>query len=239
MFASRPYALGMTGILDSLSESLRVTSQPAAHALRRSTHEMRALKRVRVAPSLPWIGALPPCPPAISQPGSLLGSTSYGVGFGRSCDDPPVGPYMGGCRCPVEAVKHEWASSWCPTLRRGAGHSPLTAGPRARPAPRFPGRSSWPVSRGRRCPPPVPLLCGHARRSVTVLRPERGGRSSGCLSGTLRRPPSSESHRAAPTPRPASLPCALPSRPGDEPHGWRPRASEVGRTVTVALRPIA
>src|SRR5574341_1534346 len=42
---------------------------------------------------------------------------------------------------------------------------------------------------------------------------------------------------AAPTPLSASLPRPLPSRRGGEPHGWLPRASTVGRTVTVAAPP--
>jgi len=50
--------------------------------------------------------------------------------FRRSRDVPAGMPHPGGCRCPVEAVKHEWAPSWCAALRRGAGHSRLTAGHR-------------------------------------------------------------------------------------------------------------
>ena len=110
----------------------------------------------QVAPSLPWIGALPPCPPAMMQPGSLHGSTSYGASLGQLCNDPAGGPHPGGCRCPVEAVKHEWASSWCPVLRRGAGHSRLTAGHRCPSAPRWPRRSSRPVSGGGRVLPRSP-----------------------------------------------------------------------------------
>src|SRR6266498_2793797 len=55
----------------------------------------------------------------------------------------------------------------------------------------------WTASSYRRCPA-TRGKSSRARRGVTVLRPERGGRSSGCLSGTLRRPPSSESHRRRP-----------------------------------------
>ena len=98
----------------------------------------------------------------------------------------------------MRAVKHEWASSWRPALRRGAGHSRLTAGHRGRTCTTEPRAIQSASIRGRKGPPPVPFLCGRARRGVTVLRPERGGRSSGCLSGTLRRPPSSESHRRRP-----------------------------------------
>jgi hypothetical protein len=39
-------------------------------------------------------------------------------------------------------------SPWEPVRRRGAGHSPLTAGHRAPPAPPLPGRAGWPVRRG-------------------------------------------------------------------------------------------
>jgi len=35
-----------------------------------------------IGPSLPWIGALPPCPPAMMQVGSLHSSASNGASFG-------------------------------------------------------------------------------------------------------------------------------------------------------------
>ncbi len=92
-----------------------------------------------VAPSLPWIGALPPCPPAKMQPGSLHGSTSYGASLGGHVTNRPTGLTRGGCLCPVAAVKHEWALSRCRALRRGAGHSRLTAGHRRPTCTTIPG----------------------------------------------------------------------------------------------------
>jgi hypothetical protein len=38
--------------------------------------------------------------------------------------------YWKAASVPWVAVKHEWASLWCPALRREAGHSRLTAGHR-------------------------------------------------------------------------------------------------------------
>src|SRR6266496_2402720 len=46
-------------------------------------------------------------------------------------------------------------------------------------------------------PGPPPLRPCQTKRHSLAIR-GRGGRSSGCLSGTLRRPPSSESHRRRP-----------------------------------------
>ena len=42
---------------------------------------------------------------------------------------------------------------------------------------------------------------------------------------------------AAPTPHPASLPRPLPSRPGEEPHGWGPRAPELAGWAAGQGRP--
>jgi hypothetical protein len=52
---------------------------------------------------------------------------------------------------------------------------------------------------------------------------ERGGRSSGRLSETTTTTPIVGVSPAAPTPRPASLARAVPSRPGDKPHWSCPR----------------
>jgi hypothetical protein len=41
--------------------------------------------------SLPWIGAIPPCPPAISQAGSLHDSVSNGASLGDDVTIRPVG----------------------------------------------------------------------------------------------------------------------------------------------------
>jgi hypothetical protein len=84
---------------------------------------------------------------------------------------------------------------------------------------------------GRSNPPGATPACAPTEPS------ERGGRSSGCLSGTTTTTPIVGVSPAAPTPLPASLPCALPSRPGAEPSSSCPRASKVGRTATVAAPP--
>jgi hypothetical protein len=83
----------------------------------------RASRRGRISTSLPWIGALPPCPPAMMQAGSLLGSTSNGASLGGHVTIRPMDLHPRGSPCPVRAVKHEWASSWGPALRRRARHS--------------------------------------------------------------------------------------------------------------------
>jgi hypothetical protein len=64
-----------------------------------------------VAPSLPWIGALPPCRPAKMQLGALHGLASSGASFGRHGAVWPVSLTREGCPGPVVAVKREWASS--------------------------------------------------------------------------------------------------------------------------------
>ncbi len=58
----------------------------------------------QVAPSLPWIGAIPPCPPATLQPGTFLGSGSYGARF----DGPVTIRLMGLAR---EAARDPWRLS--------------------------------------------------------------------------------------------------------------------------------
>ncbi len=45
----------------------------------------------RLTPSLPWIGALPPCSPAKMQAGSLHSSVSYGASFGSHVTIRPTG----------------------------------------------------------------------------------------------------------------------------------------------------
>src|SRR6266536_4865703 len=45
----------------------------------------------RLTPSLPWIGALPPCSPAKMQAGSLHSSVSYGASFGSHVTIRPMG----------------------------------------------------------------------------------------------------------------------------------------------------
>ncbi len=47
--------------------------------------------KYRLASSLPWIGALPPCPPAIFQAGRLHSSASYGASFGGRVTIRPTG----------------------------------------------------------------------------------------------------------------------------------------------------
>jgi hypothetical protein len=89
------------------------------------------------------------------------------------------------------------AAPWGPARRRGAGHSPLTAGHRALPAPRVFRRAWWPACRGetshgcgcqpvtRRTAPQAGLwrrspfrgVSGRCRRPCRRCRP---GRSPGC-----------------------------------------------------------
>ena len=74
--------------------------------------------------------------------------------------------------------------------RRGAGHSPLTAGHRAPPAPPLSGRAWWPVRRGREAPPPDPHP-GHAAAAGWEGPGGRQGRvrlarSRSARSGSLR-----------------------------------------------------
>ena len=59
-----------------------------------------------------------------------------------------------------------------PARRRGAGHSPLTAGHRAAPAPRAFRRAWWPARRGEG-PPRTPLRPA-ARPGVTNRWPSKG-----------------------------------------------------------------
>ena len=73
---------------------------------------------------------------------------------------------------PGQAVKDEWLRRPEPARRRGAGHSPLTAGHRAPPAPPLPGRAWWPVRRGRGRPPPDP----HPERAAAAGCEGPGGR---------------------------------------------------------------
>src|SRR4029453_14708615 len=69
----------------------------------------------------------------------------------------------------------------------------------------------------------APLPRGGTPVAFREKTSERGGRSSGRLSGALRRPPPSELHQRRPllVPPPPS-PDPSPSRPGHEPHGCLP-----------------
>ena len=122
-----------------------------------------------------------------------------------------------------------------PAPQRGAGHSRLTVGHRC-PHPHH-GTPGDPVGQqpGEEGSSPVPssaAVTDEASRS----RDHRARQEVEWVSGLYDDPLVGVSP-AAPTPLPASLPCPLPSRAGDEPHGWYPGASEVGRTVTVAVPP--
>ena len=151
-----------------------------------------------MAPSLPWIGAIPPCPPAKMQLGSLHSSASYGTSFGGHVRIRPAAltrrlpVSRAGCQARMGIVVAACVAAGSRTfaLDSRASGPHLHHGAQGDPVGQYPGEEGS-------SPGPLPLRpCQTERRSLSIR--ERGGRSSGCLSGTLRRPPSSESHRRRP-----------------------------------------
>ena len=170
-----------------------------------------------MAPSLPWIGAIPPCPPATMQLGSLHSSASYGTSFGGHVTIRPTGLTREAARVPGGLSS---ANGLVAVTCTAAGNRTFALDSRA-VVPhlhhRSSGRSCWPVSRGRRCPPPVPLLVGARNsRPARSLRRLRVGKGLSYLPATVRR-------AGLPTPQqggghPAPDPELVPEKP---PHNAR------------------
>jgi hypothetical protein len=106
-------------------------SQPKCHTSRHSTQDISARRSGNSTHSILTMDrsltAVPTCEDAGRKPPQIRQLWDQ---FRRPCDDPARWPQQGGCPSPVRAVKHEWASSCEPALRRGTGHSRLTAGHR-------------------------------------------------------------------------------------------------------------
>ena len=95
---------------------------PGPVDLRRDDHRGDRQQSLKPTPSLPWIAAMPLCPPAKMQLGALHGSDSYEASFGRQGVVWPVAPPLwpsvcrGGCQARMGIIAAACAVPGCRTF---------------------------------------------------------------------------------------------------------------------------